>query len=100
MGAGRPEEVSGAAIGYVYAPDENYLLQRKVDFKALAGNELYVLRATNLLRSQLVFQTFRRQVLKEAENVCRELSRATGEDCAPLADAAPALTSEPSLDQN
>lgn len=85
--ADRDAEAAGVSLGYVYEPHDGELLKRKMDFEALAANEAYVMAATHNLRNQIVFQRYRIAVLEEAEQMCRELSRAIGQDCAPLAEA-------------
>lgn len=75
----------GTALGYVYNPTDDGVIERFMDFESLARNEAYIHVATQSLRNQLVFQRYRRALLEEAEAMCRELSRAVGKDCAPLA---------------
>lgn len=84
--AGEYEESAGLAFRRRFQPNGEWDIQYSMDFEALAQNEKFLNDATSALRNQYVFQRYRRGVLEAAEEMCRELSRATEKECAPLAD--------------
>lgn len=82
---GEIRKSAGLALRREYVPEGDPNIIRRMDFDALARNQSFLSAATDALRNQFVFQFYRRKALAAAENMCRDLSRAIGDKCAPLA---------------
>lgn len=75
-------------IRSAYEPSNESRRRYVVDFNMLAADPTFVSDSVDLLRSQIVFQFFRRGLLERAKDMCLAVAIAANSNCKPLAEAA------------
>ena len=82
----------GPGMTVVYDPKGRTLPDRFVhnaDFNVIAGNPAFMTKLVDALRDQMVFQSYRKGIEKQAEAMCKSLAQALHETCAAAAQPAP-----------
>jgi hypothetical protein len=86
VAAGHPGQTTS------YDPTAPRLKDRFVysaDFAVIAADRAYMTELVNQLRNQLVFQTYRRDIEAQAENMCKSLAAALHQACTAVAQSVP-----------